>query len=214
MVSSSTEHHHPVFARLYAWLSAGMEQTGHAEHRDRLLEGLSGRVIEVGCGNGMNFRHYPAEVTSVLAVEPEPYLRRRATEEARSIDVDVEVVEGTAEALPAEDGAFDAGVASLVLCSVDDPTDALAELFRVVRSGGELRFFEHVRAATPGLARTQKVLDATVWPFLAGGCRTHRDSVAAIEQAGFEPVEVERFREPDSPVVPVAPHVLGVARRP
>ena len=217
MVTASPGHHRPdrpVFARLYTWLSTGMEQAGYAEHRHELLAGLTGRVVEVGCGNGMNFRHYPQQVESVVAVEPEPYLRRRASDEAGTVAVDVEVVDGIAEALPYEDGAFDAGVASLVLCSVDQPRHALAELFRVVRPGGELRFFEHVRARTRGLARAQRVLDATVWPHLAGGCHTHRDTVSAIEQAGFALVEVKRFREPDAAVVPVAPHALGVARRP
>ena len=212
---SGTHHHphHPVFARLYAWLSTGMEQTGYARHRDDLLAGLRGRVVEVGCGNGMNFQHYPPAVESVLAVEPEPYLRRLATEEAATVDVDIEVVDGIAEELPLDDASFDAGVASLVLCSVDDPQAAAAELHRVVRPGGELRFFEHVRAATPGLERAQRVLDATVWPFLAGGCHTSRDTVATIRAAGFDVHRVERFREPNSSIVPVAPHVIGVARR-
>lgn len=214
---AATPHHqphHPVFARLYAWLSTGMEQTGYARHRDDLLAGLRGRVIEVGCGNGMNFRHYPSSVDSVLAVEPEPYLRRLAMEEAATVGIDIEVTDGIAEELPLADGTFDAGVASLMLCSVEEPDDAVAELYRVVRSGGELRFFEHVRANTSGLERTQKVLDATVWPLLAGGCHTHRDTVATIRAAGFDVQRVERFREPNSSIVPVAPHVIGVAQRP
>lgn len=191
-----------------------MEQGDYARHRDELLAGLSGHVIEMGCGNGMNFRHYPASVASVLAVEPEPYLRERALEAAANATVRIEVTDGIAEELPADDTSFDAGVASLVLCSVTTPAQALAELFRVVRPGGELRFFEHVRASTSGLARTQRVLDATVWPYVAGGCHTHRDTVAAIERAGFELLGVRRFREPDTPLVPVSPHALGRARRP
>lgn len=215
--SSRPQHHHPhhpVFARLYAWLSTGMEQTGYARHRDELLAGLSGRVVEVGCGNGMNFRHYPDTVDEVLAVEPEPYLRRRAREAAREAPVPIEVTDGIAEELPQQDGTFDGAVASLMLCSVEAPDDALAELFRVVRPGGELRFFEHVRATTPGLDRAQRVLDATFWPHVAGGCHTHRDTVATIEATGFDVQRIERFREPESRLVPVAPHVLGVARRP
>lgn len=191
-----------------------MEQGDYARHRDELLDGLTGRVVEIGCGNGMNFRHYPPAVSSVLAIEPEPYLRARAAEEAAAVDVAIEVRDGTAEALPVEDATFDAAVASLVLCSVAEPDQALGELFRVLRPGGQLRFFEHVRAETAGLARTQRVLDATVWPHLAGGCHTHRDSVAAIEGAGFELLEVRRFREPDTALVPVSPHALGRARRP
>ena len=214
---SAAQHHHPhhpVFARLYAMLSAGMEQSGYARHRDELLAGLTGRVIEVGCGNGMNFRHYPRTVDSVLAVEPEPYLRRRAEEAAAESPIDIVVVDGIAEELAVDDASFDAAVASLVLCSIEAPDDALGELFRVVRPGGELRFFEHVRAETSGLERTQRWLDATIWPHLAGGCHTHRDTVATIRANGFDVHRVERFREPNSGLVPVAPHVLGVARRP
>lgn len=191
-----------------------MEQGDYARYRDELLDGLAGRVVEVGCGNGMNFRHYPADVAAVAAIEPEPYLRDRAVEQGAEVGVPIEVVDGVAEELPYMDAAFDAGVASLVLCSISNPDAALAELHRVIRPGGELRFFEHVRAETAGLARTQRVLDATIWPYLAGGCHTHRDSVAAIERAGFELLDVRRFREPDTALVPVSPHAIGRARRP
>src|SRR4051812_2681992 len=70
--------HHPVFARLYAWLSPHGERTAIADHRREALAGLRGRVLEVGAGNGLNFAHYPGTVTEVLAVEPERYLRGRA----------------------------------------------------------------------------------------------------------------------------------------
>ena len=123
------------------------------DHRRRLLTGLTGRVLEVGAGNGLNFPHYPATVTEVLAVEPEPYLRRLALAAARSAPVPVRVVAGTAEALPVPDGAVDAVVASLVLCTVAELDQALAEVGRVLRPGGTLRFYEHVRADDPRLAR-------------------------------------------------------------
>jgi hypothetical protein len=69
---------HPLFARIFDRMAAKTEKQGAAEHRDRLLSGLSGRVIEVGAGNGLNFSHYPGAVSEVLAVEPEDYLRARA----------------------------------------------------------------------------------------------------------------------------------------
>ena len=68
---SSSQVSHPIVARVYARMSPALERSGGAEHRRRLLAGLSGRVIEVGAGDGMNFPHYPPEVTSVRAVEPE-----------------------------------------------------------------------------------------------------------------------------------------------
>ncbi|MEY2532752.1 MAG: hypothetical protein QOF29_662, partial [bacterium] len=85
---------HPVFARLYHRLSAGAEQAGQAEHRDELLAGLHGRVVELGAGNGLNFAHYPPTVAEVVAVEPEPYLRARAEEAADAAPVAVTVVDG------------------------------------------------------------------------------------------------------------------------
>ncbi len=91
---------------------------------------------EVGAGHGLNFPHYPTTVTEVLAVEPEPYLCRLAAAAASQAPVPIRVVDGTAEALPAPDAAFDAVVASLVLCTVADPVRALAEARRVLRPGG------------------------------------------------------------------------------
>jgi ubiquinone/menaquinone biosynthesis C-methylase UbiE len=212
-MASEASVHHPIFARLFAW-AASKATPEQIEHRRRLLEGLTGRVIEVGAGNGLNFRHYPQEVTEVLAVEPEPYLRGKAEEAAAAAPVPVRVVDGLADSLPAADAEFDAGVASLVLCSVARPPAALAELQRVLRPGGELRFYEHVRAKDPRHARKQDRINR-VWPHLAGGCHPNRDTPASIEAAGFEIERCDRFAFRPAPGMKVIePHVIGVARRP
>jgi ubiquinone/menaquinone biosynthesis C-methylase UbiE len=201
---------HPIFARCYARAGRLMDAE-IADHRRRLLAGLEGRVLEVGAGNGLNFPHYPATVTEVLAVEPEPYLRRQALAAARRAPVPIRVVDGTAEALPAPDGAVDAVVASLVLCTVTDLDQALAETRRVLRPGGSLRFYEHVRATDPRLARWQDRLERP-WGWLVGGCHPNRDTVAAITAAGLRLVRLDRFDLPAMP--PLArPHVLGAAER-
>lgn len=209
--------HHPLFARCYARMSVvADERGGVAAHRAQLVAGLSGRVIEVGAGNGRNFAHYPGSVTEVYAVEPERGLRQLAAEAALRAEVPVDVVPGTAEQLPAGRDTCDAAVLSLVLCSLPDVAGALAELRRVLRPGAELRFFEHGLAhGHPRTARVQRALDRTVWPKLFGGCHVARDPLAAIEQAGFTGLELRRLRVPESgPPLPHSFHVLGSARCP
>jgi ubiquinone/menaquinone biosynthesis C-methylase UbiE len=201
---------HPIFARCYARVGHLMDAE-IGDHRRRLLAGLRGRILEVGAGNGLNFPYYPATVTEVLAIEPEPYLRRLALAAARQAPVAIRVVDGTAEALPAPDSAFDAVVASLVLCSVAEPDRALAEARRVLRPGGRLRFYEHVRATDPRLAGWQDRLERP-WQWLVGGCHPNRDTVAAITAAGLRLVQLDRFDLPAMPAL-ARHHVLGVAER-
>jgi SAM-dependent methyltransferase len=211
-MSSEERVSHPLFARLYIRGSRRCVPEEDA-HRRRLVDGLSGRVIEVGAGNGLNFPFYPATVEQVLAVEPEPLLRAAAVEAARTASVPTTVVDGVAARLPAEDESFDAGVASLMLCSVRDQERALAEFHRVIRPGGELRFYEHVVAERPAGRRLQRLADVTLWPHVAGGCHLSRDTAAEIAGAGFVVERCERFLF--SPVgIPRIPHILGIARRP
>jgi ubiquinone/menaquinone biosynthesis C-methylase UbiE len=190
------------------------ERRGGAEHRQRLLAGLGGRVIEVGAGSGANFAYYPSTVSEVLAVEPERYLRERGQREAAKAPVSVTVADGGADRLPGEPGSFDAGVAALVLCTVPDQQRALAELFRVIRPGGELRFYEHVIAHEKWESRFQRLADATFWPHVAGGCHLARDTTSGIEQAGFVIETCERFPFSPASFLPPDPHILGIARRP
>lgn len=206
--------HHPIFARFYLRMTKSRKAKGEDEHRRRLLAGLSGRVIEVGAGNGLNFPFYPEAVEEVIAVEPERTLREAAVEAARQAPVRVEVVEGVAGALPADDASFDAGVASLVLCSVPDQARALAELRRVIRPGGELRFYEHVVSERGLASRLQRLADATFWPRVGGGCHMSRDTARAIEDARFAIESHDRFPFSPGAPVPALSHILGVARRP
>ncbi|MGI5248762.1 class I SAM-dependent methyltransferase [Actinacidiphila glaucinigra] len=212
--------HHPLFARFYARCGPVMDaRAGFAAHRETALAGLTGRVIEIGAGSGLNFRHYPRTVAEVVAIEPERHLRRLAVDAAQHAEVPVDVVPGVAEALPVKSEAFDAAVASLVLCSVRDQKRALAELHRVLRPGGELRLLEHCRAEGRGHAALQWVADRTLWPLLFGGCRTGRDTLAAAEAAGFDVLELRRFHVPErgkglTLPLPSSPHILATVRRP
>lgn len=205
------EVRHPLFARLFDRLAAKDKGRGEDALRRELLAGLSGRVVEVGAGNGINFEHYPAEVEELVAVEPEPYLRGQAERTARSLPLQTMVVDGTAADLPLESGSVDAVAVAGVLCSVPDQEAALAEFRRVLRSGGELRFYEHVRSPRAAFGRYQDLL-ALVWPRLMGGCRPNRDTLAAIEGSGFRIERCRRFGFPaNARAYPVMPRILGVA---
>jgi ubiquinone/menaquinone biosynthesis C-methylase UbiE len=205
----------PVFARIQARAAAVEERRGGAERRRQLLAGLSGRVVEVGAGSGVSFAHYPAAVDELVAIEPEAHLRDLARQAAAEAATEVRVVDGLAERLPLDDGSADAVVMAGVLCSLPDPARALGEATRVLRPGGELRFYEHVRARHPRLARLQRLLDATFWPRLFAGCHTTRDTEAVIAGAGFAIQTCDRFTfRPTLLAVPVAPRILGRALRP
>jgi ubiquinone/menaquinone biosynthesis C-methylase UbiE len=207
----SGEVNHPLFAR-FAEAVAAREGDEEQDRRREVLAGLRGRVIEIGSGSGPNFRHYPEAVTEIVAVEPEGHLRAKAEEAARESGRPIRVVDALADDLPFEDAAFDAAVAVLVLCSVPSQARALGELHRVVRPGGELRFYEHVIGSSRRLARLQRALA----PGLArvfGGCRADRDTGRAIEEAGFQIERHRRFLERSLVEAPAAPRILGVARR-
>jgi SAM-dependent methyltransferase len=200
-------HNHPVFARFWEFVSVREDKAGQNEYRRELLTGARGRALELGAGNGRNFAHYPAEVEAVVAVEPEPYLRERAREAAARAATPVEVVDATDDPLPFDDDSFDVAVASLVLCSVPDQQRALGELRRVLRPGGELRFYEHVVPERSRLARLFRLADDSgVWPKLGAGCHCSRATHVEIASAGFA---IERMRRLSFNGLP---HVLGVAR--
>ncbi|HTJ72833.1 MAG TPA: class I SAM-dependent methyltransferase [Actinospica sp.] len=208
---------HRVFASWYPGRAAAMDKAGFAAYRDRFLAGLSGQVLELGAGSGLNFAHYPPEVERVVAVEPEPRMREKALQAAAEASVPIEVVDGVAEDLSAFAGQFDAAVCSLVLCSVPDQCAALSQLRSVLRRQegsdvGEVRLLEHVRAAGGGLAAVQRALDATVWPWIGAGCHCSRDLTEAIAPAGLAVKSAERFKFPPRGLtMPTSPHMFVTA---
>jgi ubiquinone/menaquinone biosynthesis C-methylase UbiE len=203
--------HHPIFARFFDRLTRVMEPE-LGKHRDQLLAGLSGRVLEVGAGNGSNFSRYPSSVAEVVAIEPEPFLRAKAELAAQKARAHIHVQAGVAAPLPFEANSFDAAVASLVLCTVPDLRAALAELRRVLKPDGELRFFEHVRSPQTAKARLQRAFDRSgIWPLIAGGCHCSRPTTDVISESGFHITEVERIEVGPSWMI-TNPHVRGMAR--
>jgi ubiquinone/menaquinone biosynthesis C-methylase UbiE len=210
----ATDLPRPRFARAYQRTANRADERGVAEHRRRLLAGLSGTVLELGAGHGLNFPHYPGTVSEVIAIEPEPTLRSQAIHAAAGAPVSIRILGGTADHVPVDDQSVDAAVVSLVLCSVPDQDRALAELHRAVRAGGELRFYEHVIPdSQPKRFLVQLIDHSGLWPKVAGGCHPARDTGAAIRRNGFEIQTSERIMVAVSRLEPSIPHILGVARR-
>jgi len=211
----SRDHHeagpakdgHPIFAALYDPIGASAERRWMGERRRRLLTGAWGAVLEIGGGTGANLQHY-RDVDRVIVAEPDPFMRKRLGPKLGDARVPVEVSTAGAEALPFPDGSFDTVVSTLVLCTVPDQESALDEVRRVLRPGGRLLFIEHVRAAGP-IGRWQDRLDP-LWRRLLGGCHPNRDTVTAIEEAGFEIETFESFYPP-GPLSGLTPHVQGSA---
>jgi ubiquinone/menaquinone biosynthesis C-methylase UbiE len=198
------------FRRGFLNLSPTMDARGGDVHRAELLRAVAGTVVEVGAGTGTTFQHYGASVDSVLAVEPDAELRAIAEAAALGADVPITVSDGTAESLPVATNSCDWVVCSLVLCTVPDQGAALAEFVRVLKPGGHLAFYEHVRSNHGAVAAVQDVL-TPAWSAIAGGCRLNRDTLAAIESAGFEVDTVDRFGFSPHPASPKVAHISGIA---
>jgi ubiquinone/menaquinone biosynthesis C-methylase UbiE len=182
------------------------------ERRAASVAGVEGLVFELGAGTGEGFKHYRPPVSAAVAVEPDPTMIGRARRRTAEAAVPVRLVRARGEALPFRDGVFDTAVVTLVLCSVDDPKQALAELHRVLRPGGRLHFLEHVRARSERLARWQDRLERP-WGLVTGGCHPNRATVDALLAAGFEPEALEEFDlRPGIPIV--HPHAQGTVVRP
>ncbi|MEU6250782.1 class I SAM-dependent methyltransferase [Glycomyces sp. NPDC047010] len=206
---------HRLFARWYPKAAASIEDRGLGEQRARLLAGLSGRVLEVGCGHGANFTHYPEAVTDLVAVEPEESMRDLALARAEELGRKAVVLDGQAEQLSFENDSFDAVVATLVLCSVEDQGRALAEIHRVLKPGGRLVLLEHVGSANRNIRALEYLFDVVLWSHVFGGCHTSRDTGANIAAAGFDTAGLTPAKLPFLPYpLKVSPHLAGEARKP
>ncbi len=177
--------------------------------RERVCAGLTGDVVEIGFGSGLNVPHYPAAVTRVAAVEPSDVGWRLATARLEASPVPVERSGLDGQSLPFEDGAFDSAVSTWTMCSIPDLDAALAELRRVLRPGGTLHFAEHGLAPDEPVARWQRRLEP-VQKRLFGGCHLTRPIVDAVERAGFTVTELDVFYEQGAPKV-LGADKLGVA---
>lgn len=200
------------FAAVYDRILKATEDAGLREMRRDLLSRASGRTIDLGAGTGANIDLFGESATELVLAEPDPHMVRRLRPRLARSGLDAEVVVAPAGCLPFEDATFDTAVFTLVLCTVPDPSAALAETARVLRPGGRLLFLEHVRSEEPGTARWQDRLERP-WRFLADGCHCNRDTLATISASPFEITDSRRGALPKAAPI-VRPLLSGAARRP
>jgi ubiquinone/menaquinone biosynthesis C-methylase UbiE len=171
-------------------IDLSMRQQNLAAYRSRVVPAAEGRVLEIGIGSGLNLPFYSAKMEHVIGLEPSPKLLSMAQRAARSVMGPVEFVEGSAEAIPLEDGSIDTLVTTWTLCSIPDAPGSLGEMRRVLKPGGRLLFVEHGRSPDPSVRRWQDLL-TPVWKRIGGGCHLNRAIGTLIEGAGFRFERIE-----------------------
>jgi len=205
---------HKWFAAIYDKMLASEEKKFLGAIRAEMLKDVTGNVLEIGAGTGVNFQYYQPGA-NVTATEPDPYMLERAKKRASEAKVAIELRQVAAEELPFPDASFDFVIDTLVLCSVSDPRKVLSEIKRVLKPGAELRLYEHVRYKNPIGALSQDLI-SPAWQWFGAGCHPNRNTERYLREAGFElsDVRMHKHLPPIPPMVFTRPHLQAVARRP
>ena len=196
--------------RFLAWVMhrfGGRHDRLIAHRKASLLGPLTGDILEVGPGTGVNLRYYASGI-HWIGLEPNPFMHSHLQDTARRLGLHIDLRRGTGERIELPDGSIDAVVATLVLCSVKDIAAVLQEVHRVLKPGGKFVFVEHVAAPVgTGLRRLQN-LGTPLTRWLGDGCHLNRETWHFIESAGFREVRCEHLRLP----IPLnGPHIAGYA---
>ncbi|GED32058.1 class I SAM-dependent methyltransferase [Brevibacillus centrosporus] len=178
------------FPKLYDSLMGPLEHRGVQGIRKNLIQKAQGNVLEIGSGTGLNFPFY-LQAEQVIAIEPEPLMRKQSLSRATQSRVPIEVMLTGAEELPFTDNSFDTVVGTLVLCTIPDPQKALEEIRRVCKPNGQVLLFEHVKVNHPVLGRMQEWM-TPVWKRLCDGCHLNRNTLELVKQTGFRVTSLER----------------------
>jgi ubiquinone/menaquinone biosynthesis C-methylase UbiE len=193
---------HRIWSAIYDWTARRGGARGFIDPLRREVVGQAhGIVLEIGAGSGLNFPFYvPEQVERVVAVEPDPYMLRRARYRVGTANVPVTLTQAPAEALPFADGVFDTAVATLVFCSVSDPVKAFGEVRRVLKSGGTLLLLEHVRSESGIAAWLQDALTPATTR-LSGNCHWNRDTAQSVITSGFRVEQLRRVASGLHPLI-------------
>lgn len=194
---------HPVVARLYDPLTGPVESRFFRPHRAYLVDGIDGRVLDVGTGTGRLLPYLSESTASeVIGIDPDPHMLRQAR---RRSDPKTALIAADGGTLPFADGSVDVVITSMVLCTVEDPRRVLDEISRVLVASGEFRFFEHV--ASTGWRRGVQAALAPMWYHVAGGCHLTRDTGDRLRT--HPAFEVEEFDRLAIGITPLRPFIRG-----
>jgi len=196
------------FAHTLAWGDDAQHRI-YGARKQRLFADLTGTVVEIGPGTGVNLPYLPDDLRWI-GLEPNPHLHGYIREHLAG-----RAVEATLRTDPAQDTelpacSVDTVISTLVLCSVPDVMETLAELRRILRPGGRLLFIEHVAAEAHTPLHWMQRGIRPLWKAVADGCHPDRDTGAMLQHAGFSSVAFDRF---SIGVPPVSPHIIGVATK-
>lgn len=200
-----------IFAAGYDRFLAPTEKAGLAAYREHLLQTATGRVLEIGGGTGANLPYYNHGVSELIITEPSEPMVRQLERKLPGYRIPTSVVRAPAEQLPLEAESFDTVVSTLVLCTVQDPVETLAEVHRVLKSHGRFLFIEHVRSDDPKLAGWQDRLRRP-WSWFGCGCQCNRRTAENIRSAGFSLAELRQHKLAKAPPI-VRPVIVGAAAR-
>ncbi|MBC1220044.1 class I SAM-dependent methyltransferase [Nostoc sp. UCD121] len=198
--------------RFFAWMMAQSSSTYDkivGEHKRSLFANLQGKVLEIGPGTGPNLPYYPKDI-HWIGIEPNPHMHSYLQEQAKKLGLNIDLRIGNAEWLDAEDNSIDTVVSTLVLCSVPNIDYTLQAILRVLKPGGSFLFIEHVAAPKGTVLRQVQSAIRPIWKVIGDGCHPDRETLIALENAGFSSVNYERF---DAQLPIVSPHIIGVATK-
>jgi ubiquinone/menaquinone biosynthesis C-methylase UbiE len=169
-----------------------------AKHRQELLRGAAGEVLEIGFGTGLNLPHYPADVRKLTVIDPNPGMHRKAQRRINESGIKVDRRVARGETLPFGDGQFDCVVSTFTLCSVENVDQAVGEIFRVLKPGGRFLFLEHGLSPEPSIQRWQRRLN-WLQRRVGDNCHLDRDMEAIVRRQPFTAFEIGRFDMEDTP---------------
>ena len=180
-----SKHVLPKLIHFTCSIKAGMHQ------RSKVVPQARGLVLEIGIGSGLNLPFYDADlVTKVIGLDPSPEMIRIASDAANAVKFDVEFIGLPCEEIPLEIGSFDTILMTYTLCSIPNLRDALQQMNRVLKPGGQMIFCEHGAAPDANVRRLQDRLNP-IWSRLSGGCQLNLEIPVLLEEGGFKIVDLQ-----------------------